>query len=137
MGRPRPRSVGSVSVIRFRISDFGGFGSSGILISRGGIPRPSGNFPELFSQILEGININREIGCRVSHECLYFGFLAASGMGAKPDQTTSLQEAPGDAAQGGGLPAHAEQGDICTTTTTNNNNHDNDNNTYVSLSLYI
>ena len=41
---------------RTKILDFGGFDSSGILILRGGIPRPIGNFPKSLSQaILVGI----------------------------------------------------------------------------------
>ena len=42
--------------LRTEILDFRGFGSSRILILRGGIPRPKGNFPEMLSQgILAGV----------------------------------------------------------------------------------
>ena len=45
------------------IVDYGGFDSSIMLISRGGIYRPIGDFPENKSQaILVGCNVSREIG---------------------------------------------------------------------------
>ena len=45
------------------IVDFEGYDSSIILILRGGIPRPIGDFPESLSQaMLAGCNVNREIG---------------------------------------------------------------------------
>ena len=45
------------------IVDFRGFGSSRILISRGGIPRPKGNSPESLSQaILVGIVLVGRLG---------------------------------------------------------------------------
>ena len=44
------------------IVDFRGFDSSIMLILRGGIPRPMGDFPESSSQaMLAGCNISREI----------------------------------------------------------------------------
>ena len=50
--------------------DFGGFDSTIILILRGGIPRPVGNFPESLSQaILEGIILVGRLG--VTHEQRY------------------------------------------------------------------
>ena len=45
------------------IVDFRGFDSSIILIIRGGIPRPIGDFPESLSQaMLVGCNVSRRIG---------------------------------------------------------------------------
>ena len=45
------------------IVDFRGFDSSIILISRDGILRPMGDFPESLSQaMLVGCNVSREIG---------------------------------------------------------------------------
>ena len=44
------------SPLRTKIPDFTGFDSSGVVILRGGIPRPIGNFPEVLSQaILVGL----------------------------------------------------------------------------------
>ena len=49
--------------LRTNIMDFRGFDSSIILILRGGIPRPMGNFPESLSQaILVGIMLVGRLG---------------------------------------------------------------------------
>ena len=49
--------------LRTKVLDFGGFDSSRILISRGGIPRPLGNFRESLSQqTLEGIILAGRLG---------------------------------------------------------------------------
>ena len=67
--------------LRTKIPDFGGFDSSRALMSRVGIPRPIGNFPESLSQlILAGMilvgrlcaycmdpdRVMVELGCRVA-----------------------------------------------------------------------
>ena len=49
--------------LRTEILDFRGFDSSRILISRGGIPRPVRDLPEIFSQaILVGIFLVGRLG---------------------------------------------------------------------------
>ena len=49
--------------LRTKIVDFRGFDSSRILVLRGGIPRPTGNFPGKFeSSNLSRDNVSREIG---------------------------------------------------------------------------
>ena len=54
---------GETANLRTEILDFRGFDSSIILIVRGGIGGPLGNFPEVLSQaILPGIIFRREIG---------------------------------------------------------------------------
>ena len=46
-----------------KIVDFRGFDSSIVLIQRGGIPRPIGDFPESLTQaMLVGCNVSRGIG---------------------------------------------------------------------------
>ena len=56
--------------LRAKILDFGGFDSCRILMLRGGIPRPIGNFPGKFeSTNLSRDNLSRQIGCAVAVEC--------------------------------------------------------------------
>ena len=50
------------------IVDFRGLDSSTILMLRGGIPRPKGNFRENLNQAMLGCNVSREIGRCRSHE---------------------------------------------------------------------
>ena len=58
-----PLPVGISANLRSNIMDFGGFDSSRILILRGGIPRPIGNFPENLSQaIFVGIMLVGRLG---------------------------------------------------------------------------
>ena len=55
--------TGCTSNLPTYIVDFRGFDSSIVLILRGGIPRPIGDFPESLSQaMLAGCNVSREIG---------------------------------------------------------------------------
>ena len=72
--RERERDVSDTANLRTKILNFGGFNSSIILISRGGIPMSIGIFPETLSQrILVGIiNRSREVGRNYSadrHGC--------------------------------------------------------------------
>ena len=61
------------------IIDFGGFDSSTILTSRGGIPRPIGIFPEGLTQAMSvGCNVSRRIGRSESHAR---GYGTGSGTG--------------------------------------------------------
>ena len=53
--------------------DFRGFDSSIILILRGGIPRPIGDFPESLSQAML-------VGCNVSREIVVSGFVYNCGL---------------------------------------------------------
>ena len=53
----------STANLQTKSLDFGGFDSSIIFIQRGGIPRPTGNFPECLSQrILAGIILVGRLG---------------------------------------------------------------------------
>ena len=52
--------------LRTKILDFSEFDSSRILILRGGIPRPIGNFPESLSQAILSGTLSREI-VRIGH----------------------------------------------------------------------
>ena len=55
--------LNSLRPISLLILGFRGFDSSIILILRGGIPRPIGDFPESLSQaMLVGCDVSREIG---------------------------------------------------------------------------
>ena len=45
-------SLCNAANLRAEILDFRGFDSSRVLISRGGIPRPMGIFPEMWSQAI-------------------------------------------------------------------------------------
>ena len=57
------QSVSYTANLHANIMDFRGFDSSIILIVRGGIPRPIGDFTESLSQaMLAGCNVSREIG---------------------------------------------------------------------------
>ena len=47
-GEVQPRSRAGTANLRTKIMDFGGLGSSNILIVRGGIPRPIGNFKKVW-----------------------------------------------------------------------------------------
>ena len=61
-GRPGGRDLYTAS-LRTKILDFGGFDAGRILILRGGIPRPIGNFLESLSQaILAGILLVGRLG---------------------------------------------------------------------------
>ena len=61
----RPSGNRHAANLRTRIMDFGGFGSSRILLLRGRILRPTGNFPESWSQrILVGIILVGRLGAR-------------------------------------------------------------------------
>ena len=64
---PQSPSVCPTPNLPTNIVGFRGFDSSVVLILRGGIPRPTGNFPESLSQaMLVGCNVSREIG-RTGH----------------------------------------------------------------------
>ena len=61
--QPQGRSAVCTANLRTDIMDFRGFDSSIILIIRGGIPRPTGDFPESLSQaILVGIILVGRLG---------------------------------------------------------------------------
>ena len=77
------------------IVDFGGFDSSIILILRGGIPRPIGDFPESLSQaMLVGCDVSREIG-RITNTLSHNISVVAPHLRSTPDSRSKKSGAPG------------------------------------------
>ena len=71
------REIGHTANLCTKILDCRGLDSSIILILRGGIPRPTGNFPQMLSQaILIGIILVGRLGVHPIRRCKTFHILA-------------------------------------------------------------
>ena len=105
----RPVSCYGQSPYSTKIMDFRGFDSSRILILRGGIPRPKGNFPESLSQaILVGIMLVGRLGVLHSLEELQLGVLRAGHRWSLIYFDISIDRCPhtsADLSRRGGRPA--------------------------------